>query len=114
MYYSHTYEDEGYIYAIATILNPAAKLHAFTTAFWIEEGEYWVSKYQEIFTKIFEHYANKNPDIDVQTLSQRNTSCLDHISAHICKKHCTNIATEGEDSQGYAELETYLNEGKNL
>ena len=64
-YYSCTYKEEGYIYAIATILNPVAKLQAFITASWIEDGKDWAGTYQEIFIKIFKYYANKNPEINV-------------------------------------------------
>lgn len=76
-YYSQTYENQGYIYAIATILNPATKLHAFTTASWIEHGKDWAAHYREIFTKVFEYYANQNPDFSVRTSPQHFTSHLD-------------------------------------
>lgn len=109
-YYSQTYESQGYLYAIATILNPATKLHAFTTASWIEAGKDWAAHYREIFTKVFEYYANQNPHVNVRALPQHFTSRLDRASAQVRKKRRLN--TIPEESHQFAELEVYFTEGE--
>ena len=109
-YYRQTYKSEGYVYAIATILNPRSKLDQFMEASWIDDKEDWVALYRQVFIRVFEHYKNKNPDIAVERVHSSHLSQLDCVAHHIHKKHCTVQTTE--TTQGFAEVETYLGESK--
>ena len=78
LYYSKTYQDEGYLYAIATILNPAAKLEKFTTASWIDDGTNWIEVYQQVFSQVFEYYKQKHSKISVEAVHTTQCTKLDH------------------------------------
>lgn len=108
-YYSKTYQDEGYLYAIATILNPASKLKIFSSASWIDDGTDWVQVYQRVLTKIFEYYKQKNPSIAVESVYPPNQSTLDRARETIRKKRRT-VRTQPTPT-AFAEIESYLDEG---
>ena len=55
-YYLKTYKSEGYVYAIATILNPQSKLEQFKKASWIGDDKDWVGLYHQVFLDVFKHY----------------------------------------------------------
>ena len=111
-YYNQIYKSEGYVYAIATMLNPQSKLEHFSTASWIDDKDDWAAMYHQTFVEVFEHYKAKNPDITVKQLSSGNASQLDHVTHQIHKKHCTDSSTT--TATGFAEVETYLDESKFL
>lgn len=109
-YYSQTYETEGYIYAIATILNPATKLSAFKKASWLEDGVDWADKYHTVFVQVFELYKKKNPHISVEILQTGPSSRFDRASEQIRKRRRLSNASTSSAS-AYTEVQTYLTEG---
>jgi hypothetical protein len=58
-YYRRTYESEGYLYAMATILSHRQKLKEFQSKEWADECD-WFVEYGNIFRKLFHHYAKQS------------------------------------------------------
>lgn len=108
-YYSRTYKSEGYVYAIATILNPRSKLQHFSKASWIDDKDNWAALYHQAFVNIFEHYKNNNPHISVERVQSGHLSQLDRASQHIRKKR---RIIQKNSTEGFAEVETYLGESE--
>jgi hypothetical protein len=102
-YYKRTYEAEGYIYAIATILDPMSKLEKFKKAARVDEDVNWHDKYRRVFENVFDFYRYHNPDIEVQSVVSGSLSSLDRAIFHISKrrKRSPSLST-------YEELKTYL------
>ena len=109
-YYSATYQSEGYIYVMATILNPQSKLSHFAKASWLDDWDDWVAIYHQAFVKIYEHYQAKDPEIAVKRVHSAHISHLDHTCDHIQKKCCLshNLKTTNQ----FVKIETYLKESK--
>jgi hypothetical protein len=101
-YYKRTYQTEGYIYAIAAILDPMSKLEKFKKAAWVDEDVNWHDKYRRVFENVFDFYRNHNPDIEVQSVVSGSLSGLDRAFFHISKrrKRSPSLST-------YEELKTY-------
>jgi hypothetical protein len=73
-YYNKTYRTEGYVYAIAALLDPAKKLDAFSAESWKNDGTDWADKYERVLRKLFEHYQERYPDIQARaTFAQQLT-----------------------------------------
>jgi hypothetical protein len=84
-YYRRTYQAEGYIYAIATILDPMAKLEKFKKGPWLVDETDWHTEYRRVFEKVFDLYRHHNPAIKVQSTVSGTLSNLDKAFFHISK-----------------------------
>jgi Domain of unknown function (DUF4413) len=102
-YYARTYQAEGYLYAIATILNPMCKLETFKGPTWKEDDIDWHMEYRRVFEKVFHYYRNHNPDIEVQSTVSNSLSGLDKAFFQISKRRRLSPSHET-----YEELKTYL------
>jgi hypothetical protein len=115
VYYNRTYGTEGLLYACATILNPCFKMKAFQGSSWLDDnGINWYQHYYRKFKKVFNHYRNKFPDIEVQSTTSSRLSGLDQALLR-SKRRRLSPSHGASDTQGtpsYAELEKYLQERK--
>jgi hypothetical protein len=102
-YYQRTYQAEGYLYAIATILDPTSKLEKFRTGAWADDDIDWHGEYWRVFENVFDFYCNHNPYIDVQSAVSGLLSGLDRAFFHISKQQKRSPSHEI-----YEELKTYL------
>lgn len=105
-YYAKTYESQGFIYAIATILYPGAKLKCFKTQVWQDTTKNWHDTYEKIFHKVFQYYSDRNPNIKVQSGTYSSVSTLDRALARSKHRHLPSSTTST-----YREIQTYLTEG---
>ena len=107
-YYQQTYQAAGYIYAIATILDPTSKLEKFKTATWLDDGTDWYQEYRTIFEKVFHFYRSQNPSVDTQSSVSDPLSGLNKAFFHLSKRR--RLASSSET---FEELKSYLDtEGK--
>jgi hypothetical protein len=108
VYYSRTYDAQGDLFAIATLLDPGEKLQFFQTKTWDDPEVQWDVRYRRLFTKVFEYYKDQNPSIQVDTIGQSVdpfAACLQRIT----KK--PRLTFPEPEQNRFRELETYLNEG---
>lgn len=109
-YYSRTYKAQGDIFAIATILDPASKLQYFKGEEWDDDGEVdWYARYRGIFTRVFMHYMDQNPSIQVDKMAADYDDKFETYMQHVTKKR--RLTAPKPATSGYREVETYLNEG---
>lgn len=116
-YYSKTYKSEGYVYAIATILNPQSKLEQFKKASWIEDDEDWVNIYHQVFINVFKHYQTSNPNISVQTTRSVHISEVNQAGnriRHVRKRRRVSGSNISPDVEEFGEVEKYLGEREYL
>ena len=102
-YYARTYQAEGYLYIITTILNPIYKLETFKGPTWKDDDIDWYIVYRRVFEKVFHYYRNHNPDIEVQSTVSNSLSGLDKVFFQISKRRRLSLSYET-----YEELKTYL------
>ncbi|EAU30716.1 predicted protein [Aspergillus terreus NIH2624] len=102
-YYRRTYQAEGYIYAIATILDPTSKLEKFKTATWLDDDTDWYQKYRTVFEKVFHFYRSQNPSVNTPSTVSDPLSGLNKAFYHLSKRR--RLATSSET---FEELKAYL------
>ena len=73
-YYSHTYQLDGHIYAVAAILDPSKKMTTFQGESWLNDtapnGQTWHDFYLQSFQRVFNHYCKLYPDLGHSEESQ--------------------------------------------
>ncbi|KAE8314150.1 hypothetical protein BDV41DRAFT_575993 [Aspergillus transmontanensis] len=60
--------SEGYLYAIATILDPMSKLEKTRKEPWIDDDIDWYQEYRHVFEKVFDLYRLHNPGVNVGSI----------------------------------------------
>jgi hypothetical protein len=108
-YYQRTYQAEGYVYAIATILNPSQKLSTFQKGSWAEQEINWHDKYAGTFHELFHFYCLLHPDATTPSTQPKQKEGLQRAIFEL-QKHKQKQPSQPD--QLYPELETYLREGK--
>ncbi|KAJ1704854.1 hypothetical protein NYO67_12991 [Aspergillus flavus] len=102
-YYRRTYHTEGYIYAIATILDPTLKLETFKKGPWLDDNTDWAYEYRQVFEGVFNLYRCYNPNVDTQSTVSGPLSGLDRAFYHVSKRR-----KKSPLSEIFEELKTYL------
>ncbi|OJJ98579.1 hypothetical protein ASPACDRAFT_62071 [Aspergillus aculeatus ATCC 16872] len=94
---------EGYIYAIATILDPMSKLEKFKKDAWLDDDTDWYLEYRTVFKKVFYFYCSQNPAINTPSTISGSLSGLDKAFYNISKRRRLSPAAET-----FKELKAYL------
>ncbi|EAU32787.1 predicted protein [Aspergillus terreus NIH2624] len=93
-YYRRTYQAEGYIYAIATILDPTSKLEKFKTATWLDDDTDWYQKYRTVFEKVF-HFYRRHYWVKLILLPTGNLVCNQFPILYSMARDFLTVATNG-------------------
>lgn len=105
-YYHRTYQAEGYIYAIATVLDPMSKLEKFKKGAWLDDDTDWYLEYRTVFEKVFYFYRQQNPAINVPSTVSSTLSGLDKAFYNISKRQkLSPSAATFEELKVYLDIE---------
>lgn len=114
-YYGKTYEFQGVIYAIGTVLDPCQKLSVFHGASWEENGGSgvsWSVKYEDVLRKVFSYYRNRYPVVNETTASSTNLNAIDRALHQYKRRRYNQQFDSDKQSQNhqYIELQRYLDD----
>ncbi|KAB8202812.1 hypothetical protein BDV34DRAFT_200382 [Aspergillus parasiticus] len=82
--------SEGYLYAIATILDPMSKLEKTRKEPWIDDDIDWYQEYRHVFEKVFDLYRLHNPGVKVGITAPSSLSGLAKAFYHISIRQKVN------------------------
>ncbi|OAL68712.1 hypothetical protein A7D00_7370 [Trichophyton violaceum] len=121
-YYAQTNKAQGYLYAMATILDPKSKLQTFNKASWREEAEDlgdgspeadidWAQEYRQCFEDIFSYYRVQYPDIVVPEHTRHRT-LFEHLrDKGFASKKQKDLQGKSREAIVFSEVAEYLGEG---
>lgn len=112
-YYGRTYEFQGVIYAIGTILDPCQKLSVFTGTSWTNDDSprlSWVVRYEQVFRQVYTYYQSQFPTTSeaitpVAKLNEIDQALHNHKRRRYNQRSDTNNHSQ---YHRYPELQKYL------
>lgn len=114
-YYGKTYEFQGVIYAVGTVLDPCQKLSVFKGASWEADGGSgvsWAIKYGNVLKKVYSYYQNRYPVTNEVTASSTNLNSIDRALHQYKRRRYNQQFDQNNHSQThqYTELQRYLDD----
>ncbi len=105
-YYGKTYQEQGYLYAMSTILSPQYKLKLFSDKSWSENNYEWRNKYLEHLKEYLKDYEQRLPQDSLQYRPESRDTDASELQILLDSHQSTS------NDQGLKdELTRYLEEG---
>ncbi len=106
-YYNRTYRTEGYVYAIASILDPSKKMTAFDDESWKDDATDWKTLYGTVFKEVFTHYQTLYPDVERRVAQRDHLAGIDRSIQRFKRRRVLC-----DDAPIAEEIKRYIDEGK--